>query len=165
MARSASFGLNPKKSYGTSQSIQEVVPGRRFSDVNGDWLCITANGAIAQYAWCVFDPNSTTFQAAEMTTTNAGSATLQAGVAQFALATTEVGFIWLGGSGGGGYGKGIKGKVAASYVAKAILYTTATAGVADDASTTKIQGVVGLSTDSGSGSSIELYSSGPIYVN
>ena len=47
---------------------------------------------------------------------------------------------------GGGVGKGIRGKVAAGFVAKANLNTTAIAGVADDASTTLIKGGVGLAS-------------------
>jgi hypothetical protein len=54
--------------------------------------------------------------------------------------------------------------VAASYVAKANLNTTATAGVADDASTTKIAYVVGLAATTGA-AAVELGSVGHLKVN
>jgi hypothetical protein len=92
-----------------------------------------------------------------LTTTNAGTGEGTVGVVQVALAANEFGFAWIGGAAGGG--GVIKGKVAASYAANAALYTTATAGVADDAATTLIKNVVGLTTDSGSGSAVALYSS------
>jgi hypothetical protein len=60
--------------------------------------------------------------------------------------------------------KGIKGKVAASYVAKNNLFTTATAGVADDASTTKIAYVVGLAATTGA-DAVELGSVAHLKVN
>jgi hypothetical protein len=81
-----------------------------------------------------------------------------------AAATNE--YLWVFVGTGGGTGFGIKVRVAASYVAGAKLYTTATAGVLDDASTAGvIVGLVGLTTDSGSGSSIEVQSFDGIYSN
>jgi hypothetical protein len=68
------------------------------------------------------------------------------GVAQVAALDNEYLWVWIGGPMGGGVGKGIRGKVAAGFVAKANLNTTATAGVADDASTTLIKGGVGLAS-------------------
>ena len=70
----------------------------------------------------------------------------------------------MGGLAGGGVGSGIKGKAAASYAAKANLNTTATAGVADDASTTKIAYVVGLETLVGAGT-VTLFSVAHLKVN
>lgn len=164
MSRSGSFGLNPKKTYGTTQSINEVVPGTKYSDNLGEWICITANGAIAQYDFVLFDPTSSTGQAASATTTTAGSTMQLGGFAQAALATGEVGFIWVGGQLGGGKGKGIKGTVTGAYTALALLYTTATAGQISSTSTTQIKGVIGLTTTAGAGTT-ELFSVGGISVN
>lgn len=124
-------------------------------------MFVQADGAVAQYAFVKISDDG---QADELTTTNAGSNNLQVGVAQVAAADNEYLWVWIGGVGGGGVGSGIKGKCAASYAADANLNTTATDGVADDASTTKIQNVVGLTTLTGAGS-VELKSTGHLKVN
>jgi len=59
---------------------------------------------------------------------------------------------------------GIKGKVAANYVAGNNLNTTATDGVADDASTTKIAYVVGVASTTPA-AAVELYSLAHLKVN
>lgn len=152
MSASGSFGINPGKAYPETPAITLHKVLDRASDRKGHWLFVQANGAIAQYAWCVIDEAG---QAAELTTSNAEA---MVGVAQVALADNEYGWLWVGGPGGGD--GTIKGKLAASYVANAAVNTTATAGVCDDASTTAVKNVVGTTTDGGSGSSIVLYSSG-----
>lgn len=162
MSRSGSFGVNYKRSFDST-----VVPslpakiGDTGSCPEGEFLFVQADGAIAQYAFVKISDDS---QAVELTTTNAGSNNLQVGVAQVAAADNEYLWVWVGGVGGGGVGTGIKGKCAASYVADANLNTTATAGVADDASTTKIANVVGLTTLTGAGT-VELKSTGYLLVN
>lgn len=161
MARSGSFGINYKKSYGTDPSIVEAKLGDLGTDTDGEWVYVKASAAVAQYAFVVITKDNTV---AELTTTNAGSNSLQVGVAQIALAANEYGWVWIGGPMGGGTGKGIKGKIAASYVAEANLYTTATAGVADDAATTLIKNVVGLTATVGAGT-VELKSQGYLSVN
>ena len=72
--------------------------------------------------------------------------------------------MFIGGVGGGGVGSGIKVKAAASYAADANLQTTATAGVVDDASTTLIKNVVGLTTLVGAGT-VEVKTTGYMSVN
>lgn len=166
MSVTASFGVNYKKAFSDPSTSDSGVPlPAKINDVGsgieGQFVFVQANGAIAQYAWCVIGSDG---QAVEMTTTNATSANLQVGVAQVALADNQYGWLWVGGVRGGGVGSGIRGKAAASYVALANLNTTATAGVADDASTTLIKNVVGLSTLVGAGT-VELRSNGPIVVN
>lgn len=162
MARSGAFGLNFKRTYDVS-----VVPslpamlGDVGSSPEGDFMFVKASAAIAQYAFVVISDDGV---ASELTTTNATSNNLQVGVAQVAALTNEYLWVWVGGLGGGGVGVGIKGKCAASYVADANLNTTATAGVADDASTTRIQNVVGLTTLIGAGT-VELKSTGYLKVN
>lgn len=161
MARSGSFGVNYKKVWdGTTIPLPAKVTDLG-SCPEGEFLFVQADGAVSQYAFVVISDDG---QAAQLTTTNAGSNNLQVGVAQVAAADNEYLWVWIGGPGGGGVGTGIKGKCAASYAADANLNTTATAGVADDASTTLISNVVGLTTLTGAGT-VELKSTGYLKVN
>jgi len=160
MSQVGSFGVNAKKTW---DGISIPLPchlGAVGSTPEGDYMFVQADGAVAQYAFVRITDDG---QAAEITTTNAGSNNLQIGVAQIAALDNEYLWVWVGGVGGGGVGTGIRGKCAASYVADANLNTTATAGVADDASTTKIQNVVGLTTLVGAGT-VELKSTGHLRV-
>lgn len=143
MSQSGSFGVNYKKAFATTEAILPAKVGTVGSLVEGDFVFVQADGAVDQYGFVKIEADG---QAAMLTTTNAGSQALLVGVAQVALADNEYGWVWIGGPMGGGVGKGIKGKVAAGFVAKANLNTTATAGVADDASTTLIKGGVGLAS-------------------
>jgi len=157
MSLTGSYGVNYKKSYGTAPTIFPAKLMDRGSDKDaGEFIFILAGAAIAQYAWVGITGSGT---ATELTTTTYASS-CAIGVAQVALASGEYGWVWVGK--GGGTGAAIKGKVAASYVAFAAINTTAVAGVADDAATKILGGVVGLTTDGGSGSSIELYACGNI---
>jgi len=159
MSVSGSFGINSTRTYTTTYpGGLPAKPLDRGSDKRGDWLFCQASAAIAQYAAVGVNGSGA---AAELTTTTyAASAAL--GFAQVAVASGEYFWLWVGGVGGGGTSSGIKGKVAASYVAFALMNTTATAGVVDDAATKILGGVVGLTTDGGSGSAVELQSSGNI---
>jgi len=161
MSQVGSFGVNGGKVWdGVSIPLPAKV-GDVGSSPEGDYIFVQADGAVAQYAFVKISDDG---QAAELTTTNAGANNLQVGVAQVAAADNEYLWVWVGGVGGGGVGSGIKGKAAASYAADANLNTTATAGVADDTSTTKIQNVVGLTTLTGAGT-VELKSTGHLKVN
>lgn len=161
MSQVGSFGVNYKKIF-TGVDVSLPVPvGTVGSLPEGDFVFVQADGAIDQYAFVKIEADG---QAAMLTTTNAGSQGLLVGVAQVAAADNEYLWVWVGGLHGGGAGKGIKGKVAASYVAKNNLNTTATAGVADDASTTKIAYVVGVEATTGA-AAIELFSVGHLKVN
>lgn len=162
MARSGSFGVNYKKSFGTDPVMVEHRLGDLGSDTDGEWVFVKASASVAQYAFVVIASDNTV---AELTTTNATSASLQVGVAQVALATNEFGWVWIGGPMGGGTGKGIRGKCLTLYAANANLFTTATAGCADDTSTTLIKNVVGLATVGGSTTAVELKSQGYLSVN
>jgi len=132
----------------------------RAANKKGEWVYVQANGTVAQYGFVRIDDDG---QADALTTTLAGSGPVAVGVAQVAFADNDYGWVWVGR--GGGVGKGVYGKVAASYVADAKLQTTAVAGVADDAATTVIANVRGLTTDGGSGSSVELFASGTLSCN
>lgn len=155
MSQVGSFGVNYKKDFGLDPAVIEFRLGDVASNRLGSFVYIKAASAIDQYAFVTIDESG---NAAMLTTTNAGTGEGTVGVVQVALSANEFGFAWIGGAAGGG--GVIKGKVAASYVANAALYTTAaTPGVADDAVTTLIKNVVGLTTDAGSGSAVALYSS------
>ncbi len=161
MSGSGSFGVNYKKSFTGTELPLPATVGAVGSLPEGKFIFVQADGAVAQYAFVKISDDG---QADELTTTNAGSNNLQVGVAQVAAADNEYLWVWIGGPGGGGVGSGIKGKVAASYAADTNLNTTATDGVADDTSTTRIHNVVGLTTVVGAGS-VELKSSGYLRVN
>jgi len=161
MSQVGSFGINAKKTWDGVSSPLPAHLGAVGSTPEGDYMFVQADGAVALYAFVRIADDG---QAAELTTTNAGSNNLQVGVAQIAAADNEYLWVWVGGVGGGGVGTGIRGKCAASYVADANLNTTATAGVADDASTTRVQNVVGLTTLVGAGT-VELKSTGHLRVN
>lgn len=161
MSQSGSFGVNYKKTF-TGTDVPLPAPLRAVgSSTEGEFVFVQADGAIDQYGFVKIEADG---QAAMLTTTNAGSQGLLVGVAQVAAADNEYLWVWVGGLNGGGAGKGIKGKVAASYVAKNNLFTTATDGVADDASTTKIAYVVGLASTTPA-AAVELGSVAHLKVN
>lgn len=161
MSGSGSFGVNYKKSYGTDPAMMPAIVGDMGESPEGMFVFVQANGAIAQYAFVTIANDG---QAAELTTTTAGSNNLMIGVAQVALADNEYAWVWVGGPRGGGVGSGIKGKVAANYVALNNLQTTATAGVADDASTKLISYVVGVASTTPA-AAVELFSTAVMKVN
>lgn len=161
MSRSGSFGVNYKKTYGTAPSINEAVVGDLGSNIHGEWMFIQASSAISQYDFVAI---SSTYTAASLTTTTAGSTLQFIGVAQVALAASEYGWVWIGGPAGGGVGAGIKGNVSAAVTIASALYTTATAGQASNTATTKIQNVSPTAATAAAGS-VELRSFGYISVN
>lgn len=145
MSGSGSFGVNYKKVWdGVTIPLPAKVKDVGHS-TEGTFVFVQANGAIAQYDFVHIDTNG---QAAKCTTTLAAQ-TSQVGAAQVAAADNEYLWVWVGGEQGGGLGKGIKGSILTLYAAYNTLYTTGTAGSADDSATTKIIGVVGLTTTSG----------------
>ncbi|MGL5336060.1 MAG: hypothetical protein ACRC9R_07950 [Enterovibrio sp.] len=161
MSASGSFGVNYKKSFGTDPAIVPAKVGDVGHCPEGEFLFVQADGAITQYSFVKISDDG---QAVPLTTALAGSNNLQVGVAQVAAADNEYLWVWVGGVGGGGVGAGIKGNVLASYVGDANLYTTATAGSADDTATTKIANAVGLTTVVGA-AAVDLKSTGYLTVN
>ena len=159
MARSGSFGVNYKKSFGTDPAIVEAKLGDLGTDTDGEWMYVKAGAAVAQYAFVLI---SDAFIATE--TSGASTIVQHVGVAQFALLTNEFAWVWIGGPAGGGVGKGIKGKIAASYVVNTPLLTTAAAGVADDAGSTTIKNVSATTATVGA-ASVELKSTGYLTLN
>jgi hypothetical protein len=165
MSQSGSFGVNYKTTWSLSATSPYLSLPATLRAVGsapeGEFVFVQADGAIDQYAFVKIEQDG---QAAMLTTTNAGSQGLLVGVAQVAAADNEYLWVWVGGLNGGGTGKGIRGKVAANYVAKNNLNTTATAGVADDTSTTKIAYVVGLASTTPA-AAVELGSLAHLKVN
>lgn len=160
MARSGSFGANYKKSYGTDPAIVEAKLGDLGTDTDGEYMFVKAGASgVAQYAFVLI---SDAFVATE--TSGASTIVQHVGVAQVALAANEFGWVWIGGPAGGGVGKGIRGKIAASYVANTPLLTTATSGVADDAGSTTIKNVSATVATVGA-ANVELKSTGYLTLN
>lgn len=162
MSLNGSQGVNSTRSF--DSSVVPTLPAKVLdiaSDKRGKWMFVKATTTTTQYQAGIVDKDG---GFTPITTTNASTTPKGVGIAQCAAATNE--YLWVFIGEGGGTGLGVKVKVAASYVAGAKLYTTATAGVLDDASTAGvISGVVGLTTDSGSGSNVEVQAFGSIYSN
>ena len=164
MARSGSFGLNFRKSYGTAPSIIEHKLGDLGSDTDGEWMFIQASGTVAQYDAVSI---TTAFVATSLVDSGAFTTTFQVGIAQTALATGEYGWVWVGGPLGGGSGKGIKVNIASTgSTANTALYTTATAGKLSltSASHSKVSNVFAISTVASTGTT-EVQSVGYLAVN
>jgi hypothetical protein len=162
MSLNGTQGLNSTRSY--DASAIPTLPAKVLdvaSDKRGKWQFVKATTTVTQYQAGIVDKDG---GFTPVTTTNASTTPKIVGIAQCAAATNE--YLWVFIGEGGGTNSGVKVKVAASYAAGTKLYTTATAGVLDDASTAGvITGVVGLTTDSGSGSSVEVQAGGAIYSN
>ena len=157
MSQSGSFGVNSTRTY--TSSYPGGLPAKvldRGSDKRGNWLFVLASASIARGDWV----GVTGAGSASGLTTTTYAASAAIGVAQVAIASGEYAWVWVGS--GGGTDVGIVGRVAASYVAFALVNTTAVAGTVDDAATKILGGVVGLTTDSGAGSLVELQAAGNI---
>jgi hypothetical protein len=160
MSHSGSFGVNYKRVWdGTTVPLPAQLTDIGSSP-EGQFVFVQASGAIAQYAFVKIDSVG---QASEATDA-AIAGPIQIGVAQVAAADNEYLWVWIGGTMGGGLGVGIRGKVLTGYIAGSALFSTATAGAADDTSgTDKFHGVYGLAGTTGT-QAIELASNGSIAV-
>ena len=160
MARSGSFGGNTKRTWtGTDLQSLPAKLGDIASDTDGEYMFVRATATVAQYAFVLINDS---FGATE--TSGASTIVQHVGVAQVAAATNEYLWVWIGGPAGGGVGKGVRGKIAASYVANTPLLTTATSGVADDAGSTTIKNVSATTLTTGA-ASVELKSTGYLTLN
>ncbi len=143
-----------------SDTAAQAGLGDRY-EVGGDaWVYVQANGAIAQYDCVKIDDD---YQAAKITYALTGSNAEpgKAGIAQFAFADDEYGWVFVK---GGGLGRGIKVTVLASCAADVKLYTTATAGSLDDTSTTQalMQGLKLVTANGGSAAAVECFAADDI---
>lgn len=158
---SGSQGLNTTRTYTGTDVPLPAKLGDVANDKRGRFIFVKATAAVTQYDAGIIDKD---YGFTSVTTTNASTTPKGIGVAQVAAATND--YLWVFVGEGGGTGVGIKVRVAASYAAGAKLYTTATAGVLDDTSTAGvITCMVGITTDSGSGSAVEVQSFSSIYSN
>lgn len=158
MARSGSFGANARKVW-ESDAVLPAKLGDIGSDTDGEYMFVRANGTIAQFAFCLIADN---FNAVE--TSGASTIVQHVGVAQIAAVAGQYLWVWIGGPAGGGVGKGIRGKIAASYVANTPLLTTGPSGVADDTGSTLIKNVSGTVATTGA-ANVELKSTGYLTLN
>lgn len=130
----------------------------------GKFVFVQAAGTIDQFAAVRIDDDG---KATMLTYAVGGSGARPSmvGVAQVAAVTNDYLWVWVGE--GGGLGSGIRVKVAASCAAEVRLYTTATAGVIDDASASQslIAGLSIVVADGGAGSSIECFAPICLYIN
>jgi hypothetical protein len=148
MSGSGSFGVNSTKVYGnstTGPAIVEHAVGDLGVDRRGLWRCCLFNTAVTAYDLVVF--GTTVGQTTALATAGSATTTLvstgpaMGGVAQAAFASGDYGWVWIGQ--GGGLGLGVKVRVLISCALGVKLYTTATAGCADDSSTAGL--IAGLS--------------------
>lgn len=117
--------------YEETSTTALLTPGSvSIDNMGGHWEYVKASAAVAQYALVTIS-NALIPLAAEATTTSIAAAPQKLGIAQVAFASADFGWVWRGP--GGGVGRGIKCKLAASCALDVLLCTTATAGVVDDA--------------------------------
>lgn len=136
-----------------TSTTQEHELGTRVQATDGGTLVyVQANGAVAIYDVVGIDEN---FQAAPVDSTMAGDG-WYVGFAQVAFADNEYGWVYLTGS-------NINANVAAGCAADVALYTSATAGTLDDASSngTKIDGVVAVTAKTTSAAFVEVIATWP----
>lgn len=157
MSLTASFGVNSTRSFAaTYPGGLPASPLDKGSNKEGTFMFVKASAGIAQYAFVGIDGEG---DAAELTTTTYASS-CAIGVAQVAIASGEYAWVFIGE--GGGTGSGIKALFSANYAAFAVINTTATAGVVDDAATKILGGVVGLTLVGGAQASAEIFAAGLI---
>jgi hypothetical protein len=164
MSRSGSFGVNYKKTYGTAPSINEAVLGDLGTNPEGEYVFIKASATINQYDVVSIDSS---YNATSIQDSGAYTTSFQVGIAQVALASSEYGWVWIGGAVGGGLNKGIKVNIASTgSTAATALYTTATAGKLSLTSSahSKINNLFAISTVASTGTT-EVQSTGYLSVN
>jgi hypothetical protein len=113
----------------TSTSALFTPGTESFDNMGGTWVYCKASAACAQYALVTIS-NALIPLCAEATTTTIANGPVPLGLTQVAFASADYGWVFRGP--GGGVGRGIK-CLAANAVLDVTMYTTATAGVLDDA--------------------------------
>jgi len=161
MSFAGSNGIN----YKATTSTTSVYPqGFTVLDLvlhrDGMFMYGHANGALTIYDWVKIDNDG---EMVQLTTAISASEPTQVGAVQVAFADNDYGWAFVGM--GGGLGKGIQARFLTLYAEGAKVYSTATAGVADDTATDLIQGAVGLATVGGSTDDIEIHGIGILKTN
>ena len=156
MSTTGSFGVNYKRVW-ASDAVLPAKLGDIGASPEGTFIFVKAAESITQYDWVSVKDDFTLLQ---MDNTEAAVKCRNFGAAQVAASTNEYLWVWIGGPAGGGSAKGIKARFI-NYTGKNSVYTTATGGVADDASGGSfvlLPGVVGLTTVCGTAASAEVQS-------
>lgn len=161
MSFAGSHGINYKA---TTSSTSVYPQGFSLMDMalhrDGLFIYGQANGALTIYDWVKVDNDG---QFTQLTTAISASEPTQVGAVQVAFTDNDYGWAFAGL--GGGLNKGIQARFLTLYAEGAKVYTTATAGVADDTATDLIQGAVGLATVGGSTDDIEIHAIGTLKTN
>jgi len=160
MSGSGSFGVNYTKSFDAS-SVPTLPAslGAVGSSPEGIFIFCKAGEALTQYDWVSIKDD---YSVVQMDNTEAAVTPRYFGAVQAAASTNEYVWVWVGGDAGGGSGSGIKARFI-NYTGKATVYTTATGGVADDASGgsfVKLPNVLGLTTVGATAAAAEVQSWG-----
>ena len=165
MSGSGSFGVNYKKIFdATTVPSLPAKLGDVGHSAEGSFIFCKAGEALTQYDFVSIKDD---FTALQMDNTEAATKVRAFGAVQVAASTNEYVWVWVGGVAGGGSGKGIKGRLI-NYTAKASVYTTATGGVADDASGGSfvlLPGVIGLTTVGATAAAAELQSTRTLSID
>jgi hypothetical protein len=133
---SSSVNLTGARLRETSTDKKFDLGTSTYDDLGSRWEYVQASGAITIYDYVKIDDD---FQAASATTTtNPSTEPARVGCAQVAFADNEYGWVVRSGQ--------HTGRFAASCVQDVKIYTTATAGVVDDAATTLINGLKLITT-------------------
>lgn len=156
MSLSGSLGVNYKRVFdATTVPSLPAKLGDVGSSPEGTFMFVKAGESLTQYDWVSVKDD---FTAVQMDNTEAAVKVRNFGAAQVAASTNEFLWVWIGGPGAGGSGKGIKARLI-NYTAKNPVYTTATGGVCDDASGGSfvlLPGVIGLTTVGGTAAAAEV---------
>lgn len=122
----------------TSTSIQYGL-GSKFIANDGVYQYVKASAAVAQYAFLKISSDGNWTVAEGTTTTNPSTEPAKCAIAQVAIASASYAWVFVG--------PGLATcKFAASCVQDVKIYTTATAGVVDDSSTTLVNGLKLITT-------------------
>lgn len=123
-------------------TVPLVAPGTFYYDSLGRaWQYVKGGATIAQYEYVKISTDSNFTITSMTTTTNPSTEPAQVGCVQVSGGFTSSLYGWIF----RGFGLHT-GKFAASCVQDVKIYTTATAGVVDDASTTLVQGLKLITT-------------------
>jgi hypothetical protein len=140
--------LNAQVNLKEAEDVASAGLGDEINVGGNTWKYVQADGAVAAYAVVGL---KATNEAVELTSTISGSRPTAVGLAQFAFADNQYGWVLVGPFSVDEKGDAFKVLTSAASAIDAILYTSATAGKVDDgdASGDKIAGLV--LTESGAG--------------
>lgn len=135
------MGLAHVNLYASDGQTATAGVGDEYQEGGNYWKYVKANGAIAAYAAVALDAAG---EATEVTSTISGARPTAIGIAQFAFADNDYGWVLVGPFGKRHDGTEFKVLTSAASAVDVIMYTSATAGKVDDGdgSGDKIAGLV-----------------------